>query len=182
MRSATWRSSTITNLVRKRVFLRHFTLKMHHFTKTGSGQTQGKFRKGRASAANKVTPSLGVRTWRAFNGWVEVSKNGLFEMPFIYFYQDRLGTNIGKAQKKTVFPQENWLFRYVYTHSARACACVRGCGQNCAGVGGVSSRELTSDVDRLRCAAAADASSHLTTRPCTTRCPFPTMDTTTLGG
>jgi hypothetical protein len=31
--------------VRKRHFLRHFILKMHHFTKPGSGQTQGKLKK-----------------------------------------------------------------------------------------------------------------------------------------
>jgi hypothetical protein len=113
---------------------------MHHFTKTGSGQTQGKFRKGRASAANKVTPSLGVRTWRTFNGWVEVSKNGLFEMPFIYnndhFYQDRLGTNIRESSKKDRFSSGELALQVcVHTQRARVCvrawvwAKLRGCGR-----------------------------------------------------
>eukprot|EP01046_Picozoa_sp_COSAG06_P036524 COSAG06_NODE_4034_length_4639_cov_77.635711_3_plen_195_part_00 len=49
--------------VRKRVFFSHLYIQMHHFTKTGSGQTYLIHSRGK-------------------------------------FYQDRLGTNIGKALKK----------------------------------------------------------------------------------
>eukprot|EP01046_Picozoa_sp_COSAG06_P010946 COSAG06_NODE_612_length_13800_cov_14.100650_13_plen_112_part_00 len=40
-------------------------------------------------------------------GMSAVGKNGLFEMPFIHkkraFYQDRLGTNMGKLEKERPF-------------------------------------------------------------------------------
>jgi hypothetical protein len=46
-------------------------------------------------------------TWPTWM-YPSVSENGLFE-PFVYkndLYQDRLGTNIGKTQKQSIFSQE----------------------------------------------------------------------------
>ena len=36
---------------------------MHHFTKTDSGQTEGKLRKGRVSAGHVVTETYGCTDW-----------------------------------------------------------------------------------------------------------------------
>eukprot|EP01046_Picozoa_sp_COSAG06_P007683 COSAG06_NODE_379_length_16608_cov_83.792477_4_plen_80_part_00 len=69
-----------------------------------------------------------------------VSKNALFE-PFVYkkraFYQDRLGTNIGKLKKTTVFPQA---FSHTHT-SATVIAAAPPVAPNAALVGYAYARQ-----------------------------------------
>ena len=74
-----------------------FVYKNDHLTKTGSRQTWGKLNKGRVSAEmwrlneNDFFPMRRVRKTPLFLSNVYINAS---------FYQDRLGTNLGKALKK----------------------------------------------------------------------------------
>jgi hypothetical protein len=77
----------------------------------------------RDNIGSRCCPASMATTTRGVGEVASVSKNGLFE-PFLYtkrsFYQDRLGTNMGKHINGTVFPQVNQAEKKQAASGARA--------------------------------------------------------------
>jgi hypothetical protein len=81
-------------------FLSHFCTTTHLFIKTGSGQTQ------EAVEKKGVSPQENVLSIAYPDGFTCGAKNAPLSHLYIQmpsFYQDRLGTNIGKTPKKKAF-------------------------------------------------------------------------------